>query len=168
MALKRPAWIIVLMAKVAVPVFRSRVAPVFDSCLRVWVIHIEGDVQTERSELHLFGVSPTERVRALTREGVTTLICGGISDGLHTLLESLGICVVCGIAGQFEDVLAAFMSNRLDNPEFYMPGRRGKYGKSAHRHEGLPNRTADGDQETNGTFVVKQGGDETRPQKGGT
>ena len=114
------------MTKVAVPVFRSRVAPVFDSCLRVWVIHIEGDVQTERNELHLFGVSPAERVRALTREGVTTLICGGISEGLHTLLESLGVCLVCGVAGQVEEVLAAFMSNRLDEPQFYMPGHKGK------------------------------------------
>ena len=156
------------MTKVAVPVFRSRVAPVFDSCLRVWVIHIEGDVQTEKNELHLFGVSPAERVRALTREGVTTLICGGISEGLHTLLKSLGVYVVCGIAGQVEEVLAAFMSNRLGDPEFYMPGRRGKYGKSSHRHEGLPNRMADGDQKKNGTFVGKQGGDETRPQKGGS
>ena len=156
------------MAKVAVPVFRARVAPVFDSCLRVWVIHIEGDVQTERNELHLFGLSSTERVRALTREGVTTLICGGISEGLHTLLESLDVCVVCGIAGQVEEVLAAFMSNRLDDPQFYMPGRRGKYGKSLHRFEGLPNRTADGDQETNSTLGGKQGGDEIRPQKSGT
>lgn len=127
------------MTKVAVPVFRSRVAPVFDSCLRVWVMHIEGDVQTERNELHLFGLSPAERVRALTREGVTTLICGGISEGLHTLLESLGVCVMCGIAGPVEEVLAAFMSNRLDELQFYMPGRRGK-----------------------------KGGDETRPQKDGT
>lgn len=168
MALKKPARILVHMAKVAVPVFRARVAPVFDSCLRVWVIRIEGDVQTERNELHLFGLSPAERVRALTREGVTTLICGGITEGLHTLLESLGVCVVCGIAGQVEKVLAGFMSNRIGEPEFYMPGRRGKYGKSSHRLEGLPNRTANGDQKTNGTLVGKEGGDETRPQKGGT
>ena len=124
------------MTKVAVPVFRSRVAPVFDCCLRVWVIHIKDDVQTERNELHLFGLSPAQRVRALTREGVTMLICGGISEGLHTLLKSLGVCVVCGIAGQVEEVLAAFMSDRLGEAEFYMPGRTGKRRLEANASQG--------------------------------
>lgn len=133
------------MTTVAMPVFRSRIAPVLDSCLRVLVIQMQHDGQTEKSELHLNGLSPVERVNALTRAGVTTLICGGISEGLHTLLESLDVCVVCGIVGQVDEVLAAFMSNRLGEPKFYMPGRRGKYGKSSYRHEGLPNRTADGD-----------------------
>jgi predicted Fe-Mo cluster-binding NifX family protein len=126
MAPQRPARMLVHMAKVAIPVFRSRVAPVFDSCLRVWVIHIEGDVQTERTELHLDGLSPAERVRALAGERVTTLICAGISKGLYALLKRSGVCVMCGIAGRVEEVLAAFMSDRLDEPQFHMPGSRGK------------------------------------------
>ena len=84
------------------------------------------------------------------------------------LLQSLGVFVECGIAGQVEEVLAAFISNRLGDPEFYMPGRTGKYGKAPHRLEGLTNRTANGGLQTNGTLMSKQGGDEIRLRKGGT
>jgi len=112
------------MVIVAMPVFRLRIAPVFDSSLRVVLVYyLERDRETERTELHLHGLSPAERVGALTRAGVTTLICGGISDALCTMFEKSSVCVICGIAGPVEDVLAAFMHDRLYEPEFCMPGR---------------------------------------------
>jgi predicted Fe-Mo cluster-binding NifX family protein len=58
----------------------------------------------------------------LRRAGVKTLICGGISHTLHTILETSGISVVTGIAGEVEEVLSAFVSHRLDDPKFRMPG----------------------------------------------
>lgn len=115
------------MVKIAIPVFRSRIAPVFDSCRRVFLIQIEHRRQTERTEIHLDRLSFAQRVDALTRAGVTTLICGGISDVLHTTIESSGVSVIAGKAGQVEEVLAAFISNQLDDPRFLMPGRAGKY-----------------------------------------
>ncbi|MBW2020659.1 MAG: hypothetical protein JRI58_11325 [Deltaproteobacteria bacterium] len=112
------------MAHVAIPVFRSRIAPVFDSCLRVLLIHIENDHEIKRTELRFDNLSSSERIAALQRAGVTTLICGGISEVLHTMLQSSGVCTITGIAGHVEEVLAAFLANRLDEPQFYMPGRR--------------------------------------------
>ena len=122
------------MSKVAMPVFRSRIAPVLDSCLQVLVIHIHHDGDTEKSELHLNGLSPVERVSVLKRTGVTTLICGGISQAMQTMLEGARIHVVTGIAGPVEEVLSAFMADRLDAPQFYMPGRIGKYGMPRDSH----------------------------------
>jgi CheY-like chemotaxis protein len=110
------------MAKVAVPIFRSRVAPVFDYCVRVSVFDIGDDRQIERNELYLGTLSPTERVGALIKEGVTTLICGGMSDSLDKMLQTSSISVIGGIAGQVEEVLEAFMSNRIDEPQYCMPG----------------------------------------------
>lgn len=115
------------MTKVAVPVFHSRIAPVLDSCRRVLVIQVHHDGQTETSELNFNGLSPLERVKALERAGVTTLICGGISQDLRTTFEGARLRVVTGIAGPVEEVLSAFISNRLDAPKFYMPGRKGKH-----------------------------------------
>jgi len=108
---------------VAIPVFQWRIAPVFDSCLRVFLVHIEQDHEVERSEFPVYGLWPSERVVALQRAGATTLICAGISDVLNNMLESAGIRVIEGIAGQIEDVLQAFISNRLAEPQFCMPGR---------------------------------------------
>ena len=123
------------MTKVAMPVFRSRIAPVLDSCLRVLVIDMHHDGQTEKSELHLNGLSPVERVSVLKRTGVTTLICGGISQAMQTMLEGARIRVVTGVAGPVEEVLSAFMADQLDDPQFYMPGRRGKYGTPRDGHQ---------------------------------
>jgi hypothetical protein len=42
---------------------------------------------------------------------VTDLICCGISAIFHMTLENSGVHVIAGIAGQVEEVLAAFMTN---------------------------------------------------------
>jgi predicted Fe-Mo cluster-binding NifX family protein len=113
------------VAILAIPVFRSRVAPVFDSCLRAVLIPIADTHEGERSELGLQNLSSTERVSVLKSAGVTTLICGGISDTLHVMLENSGVCVISGIAGEVEEVFSAFLSRGLDDPKFCMPGRGG-------------------------------------------
>jgi predicted Fe-Mo cluster-binding NifX family protein len=110
------------MTTIAVPVFRSRVAPVFDSCTKALLVVVKEGHEAERSELPLKNFSPSERIAFIQRAGVTDLICGGISQTVHTILENSGIHVTPGIAGQVEDVLAAFMDKRLDEPCFRMPG----------------------------------------------
>lgn len=110
------------MAKVAIPIFRSRVAPVFDYCVRVSVFDIGDDRQIERSELYLGTLSPIERVGALIKEGVTTLVCGAMSDALDKLFQTSGISVIGDIGGPVEEVLEAFMSQRIDEPQYCMPG----------------------------------------------
>jgi CheY-like chemotaxis protein/predicted Fe-Mo cluster-binding NifX family protein len=114
------------MVKVAIPIFRSRVAPVFDYCVRVSVFDIGDDDQIERSELYLGTLAPTERVGALIKEGVTTLVCSGISDALDKMLQTSGISVIGGIVGSVEEVLEAFMSDRIDEPQYCMPGIGGQ------------------------------------------
>jgi predicted Fe-Mo cluster-binding NifX family protein len=109
----------------AIPVFRSRVAPVFDSCHRAVVIPVDNTSERERSKLGLQNLSLTQRVSVLKGAGVTTLICGGISDTLHAMLESSGVCVMAGIAGEIEEVVSAFLSHGLNDPRFSMPGRGG-------------------------------------------
>ena len=114
------------MAKVAIPIFRSRVAPVFDYCVRVSVFDIGHNRQIERGELYLGTLAPTARVGALMKEGVTTLICGGISDALDKLLQTSGISVIGDIAGPVKEVLEAFMSDQIDEPKYCMPGIGGE------------------------------------------
>jgi predicted Fe-Mo cluster-binding NifX family protein len=58
----------------------------------------------------------------LLHAGVSTVICGGISDVFYSMLESAGINTITGIAGEIEEVLAAFLAGRLEQPYFYMPG----------------------------------------------
>lgn len=127
------------MAKVAVPIFRSRVAPVFDYCVRVSVFDIGDDRQIERSELYLGTLSPIERVGALIKEGVTTLVCGAMSDALDKLFQTSGISVIGDIAGPVEEVLEALMSDQLDEPQYRSLGIVGeKYAPPQDRSERAP------------------------------
>jgi predicted Fe-Mo cluster-binding NifX family protein len=100
------------LTTVAIPVFRRRIAPVFDSCLRVLLIHIEHDHCIQRRRLYVYGLCLSERVDVLQMAGATTIICAGISDVLDNMLENAGIRVIEGNAGQIDDVLRAFISIR--------------------------------------------------------
>ena len=114
------------MARVAIPIFRARVSPVFDSCLHILIVDTEENRQISRSQLYVDQLSPSLRLDVLREAGVTTVICGGISEVFHNMINSAGIRTITGIAGEIEEVITAFLADRLDQSYFYMPGHGGK------------------------------------------
>jgi hypothetical protein len=50
--------------------------------------------------------------------GVSTPICGGMSDTLHTMLASSGFSMITRIAGSAGEILAAFVADVFDSPRF--------------------------------------------------
>jgi predicted Fe-Mo cluster-binding NifX family protein len=110
------------MVRIAIPIFRSRVSPVFDSCTRVLLVDIEHKKEIERSEIYLDKLSITERAAILQKLKVKTIICSGISDMLHNMLQSVKINLTTGIAGEIDQVVAAYLSKKLNEPRFHMPG----------------------------------------------
>jgi len=123
------------MAKVAIANFRSRVAPAFDYCVRVSVFDIDHEGEIERTELYLGTLSPMDRVGALIKEGVTTLVCSAMSEALDKLFHTSDISVIGGIGGSVDEVLQAFLSNRLDEPRYAMPGIGGKHAPPQEKRE---------------------------------
>jgi len=117
---------------IAVPVFRSRISPVFDVAQILFMVDVEDGVEGGRRELSLSGLRPKERSALLEREGVDLLICGAITRFSQHLVERAGIRIHAGVAGDVEQVLNAFCQNRLDQACFRMPGccrRRGQRGR---------------------------------------
>ncbi|MBW2049299.1 MAG: hypothetical protein JRJ09_12355 [Deltaproteobacteria bacterium] len=112
------------MNSVGIPVFQSRVSPVFDTCSTVLIIRFEQDQEIERGETYLDELSLTDRVNILQKLNVTVLICGGISDVLCNMIKNAGIWLISGIAGKADQVFDAFISGHLDEPRFHMPGYR--------------------------------------------
>ena len=98
----------------------------FDSALRVLVLDMQHRHEVARTELHTKDLSGSERVAALKRAGVSTLVCAGISSVLHTMLESGDIRVRPGVVGHVDEVIRAYMENQLDDPRFFMPGHGGR------------------------------------------
>ena len=110
------------MNRIAIPVFKSRVSPVFDSCTRLLLVDLDQNQEIARSKILCGGLSEIDRLKILKTSGVKTVICGGISDGFYKILSNAEISVIIGIAGEVDQVLNAFRCDRLGEPCFYMPG----------------------------------------------
>jgi len=108
--------------RIAIPIFRVRVSPVFDTCTRVLLIDFERSREVGRKEIYLDALSLTERMTIFIKSCVNIVICGGISKVLENMLLSAKIDVISDITGEVEPVLRAYLAKRLDEPEFHMPG----------------------------------------------
>jgi predicted Fe-Mo cluster-binding NifX family protein len=115
-------WIFAIMATIAVPIFKSRISPVFDTCTRLLLIEFEDGREITRKELDLDRFSFRERQKVLENNDVAVVICGGISDVFHAILSNSNILLICGICGNVDEVIKAHFEGQLDNPCFFMPG----------------------------------------------
>jgi predicted Fe-Mo cluster-binding NifX family protein len=109
---------------VAVPIWNGRVSPVFDTATRLIVVDMGGEAGGERREYQVSGAGPSRRIALLTELGVSTLICGAVSNGTARLVERAGIDIVPWVSGDVEDVLEAFGAGSLGGDAFRMPGCR--------------------------------------------
>jgi len=107
---------------VAVAVSKGRVAPVLDWCTQILLIDAFGEGNSVGTVLDVGGSSPYERLERLKAEKALTLICGAISRELLLYAEGLGLHVLHGVAGNLDEVLRAYRSGRLDQPDFWLPG----------------------------------------------
>ncbi len=112
------------MTRVAIPIFRKKISPVFDSCTRVFLVDIEEDREIDRKEIYLDALALTERVSILLKSGVETVICGGISDLMASMLMGVKIDLICDITGEIDQVLNAYLARGLDQTQFHIPGFR--------------------------------------------
>jgi predicted Fe-Mo cluster-binding NifX family protein len=113
------------MERVAIPLFQDRISPVLDSCRRVMVVDIDNGQIIKRTAIVMDKMSLTERVEAFSRWKVDKIVCAGVSDLMCKYLSGKKIVLKNGIAGQFEEIIQAYICNRLDDECFLMPGKKG-------------------------------------------
>ena len=112
--------------RIGIPVWQGRVSPVFDTAKTLLVVDREGPVETSRSETPLPDTSQAERVAALGRLGVQTLLCGAVSRPVASLLSASGIVVVPFLNGNVDEVIEAYVTGSITDPRFLMPGCCGR------------------------------------------
>jgi len=110
------------MIRIAIPIFHHRVSPVLDTCTRLLIIDYEGQAEVDRREVAFDMYSTSERFEIVKKLNPDAVICCGISDVFDRMLQAAGIRLICGIAGDVQQVAEAFLGNRLDAPCFRMPG----------------------------------------------
>ena len=124
------------MIRIAIPIFRNKVSPVFDSCTRVLFVDIEEDREIDRKEIYLDALALTDRVSILLKSGVETVICGGIRDVMTSMLMGVKIDLISDITGEIDQVLKAYLAPGLDQTQFHIPGfRPGSHKKGINARE---------------------------------
>jgi predicted Fe-Mo cluster-binding NifX family protein len=101
------------MTRAAIPVFRKRVSPVFDSCSRILLVDIEKGREVDRKEIYLDALPVTERVMILRKFQVGAVICGGISSLLENMLISAKIDLISDISGEIDTVLGGVSGEKI-------------------------------------------------------
>lgn len=125
-----------VVTRVAIPIFKMKVSPVFDSCTRVLLVDIENNREVDRKEIYLDALSLTERVTILLKTGVSVVICGGISDVMEKILIGSKIDLITRITGEIEYVLKAYLTRGIYRSRFHRPGFREKlHNKGTHARE---------------------------------
>ncbi len=108
--------------RIAIPISRGRVSPVFDTAGVLLVVTIDDDHETSRARIDLQNITLPDRVNRLTSSHVEVLLCGAISQPLYDMLEVAGIEVTPFLSGDIEVLLNAYVEEMISDPRFLMPG----------------------------------------------
>jgi len=112
---------------IAIPVLRSRVAPVLNWCSTLWIVPRNADATQQGLQLRFESADPFDLLRMLKAKAVSTLICGALTSDLLAFGEQLGFRIIHGVAGEVEEVIEAYRQDQLDQPRFRLPGCDGAY-----------------------------------------
>ena len=110
------------MTKIAIPICNDCVSNVFDFAANILLLDIEDGKEVGRCEIPLKSQALAQRAGQLKSLEVDVLICGAISRVLANMVIASGIEVLAYVTGRIDDVLQAYFTNQLVNPQFIMPG----------------------------------------------
>jgi predicted Fe-Mo cluster-binding NifX family protein len=110
--------------RVAIAVWGDEVATTFDFAGELVVVEVADGCELGRDLLKLDGVEPDAKERYVVDLGVQALLCGAISRGLMRWFRSDGVQVVPFVSGEMDEVLAAYLCGRLEDPRFLQAGCR--------------------------------------------
>ncbi len=107
---------------VAIPIWQSRVSPVFDVAGEMLVARIRDGCLEYSGQVPITAQGPQARAEVLQEAEVDVLICGAISWSMERAICAAGIEVISQTCGQVQTVLGAYLDGRLQRGEFLMPG----------------------------------------------
>ena len=108
--------------KIAVPIWHDRVSSAFDFAHSLLLVDIEHGRETGREEILWLPESIPERANRLKTLGVKVLICGAISRSLASQVKACGVKVLPYVVGQVDEILKAYLTGTLVQPQFALPG----------------------------------------------
>ncbi|HNT57525.1 MAG TPA: hypothetical protein PKL99_06565 [Syntrophales bacterium] len=110
--------------KFAIPVWGEFLSTVCDFC-DTWVIvepHAREPYRCEYMDFKSVGF--IGRIEILKSKDVTVLLCGAISKALEHWVRAAGIEVIPYLRGKTEDIVDAYLQDRLYEARYFLPGCR--------------------------------------------
>ena len=108
--------------KVAVPIWKDRISPVFDTAGTLLVVDFENGLEISRYRIEMRNESLSYRVKKLKDSEADAMLCGAISRSLFDMLTAAGVEVTPFLSGNVESLLRAFIEDRLADGRYLMPG----------------------------------------------
>jgi predicted Fe-Mo cluster-binding NifX family protein len=108
--------------RIAIPCQQDRVSPVLDVAKQILLVDVVRGRVERRHQRAVVQNDCLARARCLREFGIKTLICGAVSWPLENALTSMGVQVIACICGPVDDVINAFLNQRLTDRAFIMPG----------------------------------------------
>lgn len=112
--------------RAAFAAWHERIAPVFDVAQQLLVVDATAGGITAERRLDLAASLPAERALQLSELGVGVLICGAISRPLAVMVTAQGIRLIPFVAGPLDEIVSAWLRDRLETGRFAMPGCCGR------------------------------------------
>ncbi|HUU19446.1 MAG TPA: hypothetical protein VMW72_20015, partial [Sedimentisphaerales bacterium] len=112
----------VVAMKIAIPIWNGYVSSAFDFAHRLLLLEIQNGSETNRSEISLDPESITQRATRLKTLGTDVLICGAISRSLASMVRASEIKVLPYTVGPVDEVIKVYLTNKLEQPQFVLPG----------------------------------------------
>jgi len=106
------------------PLWDDKVSTTLDFARRMLVVETDGEREIARREAVLGDGPPECKARRILNLGVRTVLCGALSQSLARSLGQAGIEVIPYVSGPVDDVVAAYLCDRLAEPRFLQAGRR--------------------------------------------
>lgn len=108
--------------KIAIPYWQGRVSPVFDASDSIVVIDIERGHERRRDNFRLASSEPVRRAQEVAALGAEMVLCGAVSRTLESALIGAGVRVKGFICGDLDALVEAFLTGKLSDTCFQMPG----------------------------------------------
>ncbi len=110
------------MKRAAITVWNNRVSPVFETSRQIFIVDCCKNTIKNKTYYSITDNVEVTRVCILLEQGVNILICGAISRIYFNMLISYGIQIYSFISGGVDEVLNAFLDNKLHLVSYKMPG----------------------------------------------
>jgi len=114
---------------VAIPVWDDRLSTTLDFARKLVLVETDGERELSRREVTLNEDTAERRARRIRDLGGQVVLCGAVSQPLARAVSRMGIQLLPFLSGPIDDVLAAYLCDRLADPRFLLAGSTHGAGK---------------------------------------